>query len=230
MKENVSRVVVILARGGSKRVPRKNLQLVGNKPLVLISAEVANECGYPTFVSSDDQEILDLKYPEKVTVYKRSAAHSGDLATSEEAILEIADHFSWANETEIILLPPTSPLRTAQHLKLFIEEWEKASQLHGYDQAISVLATKQDLWRLNGSSPSRIRNEISGSIQSRRSQERDDLFVETSAVYLSKLQTLRNGHKFTEGTVALIPLPKIASIDIDDFDDLVIARALYEKC
>jgi CMP-N,N'-diacetyllegionaminic acid synthase len=227
--QNVSRVVVILARGGSKRIPRKNLQLVGDKPLVMISAEVATASGYQTFVSSDDQEVLGLAYPENVTIHRRSDKISGDLSTSEEAILEIADYFAWSNDIEIILLPPTSPLRTTEHLNYFIEEWEKLSLMSNYEQAMSVLATKQDLWSLNGHSASRIRNLIFGGNQSRRSQEREDLYIETSAIYLSKLETLRSGFKFTEGKIALIQLPKVASIDIDDFEDLLIARTLYEN-
>ena len=229
MEQRASRVVVILARGGSKRIPRKNLQLIGKKPLVLICAEVASASGYQTFISSDDQEILGLKYPENVTMFQRSNHLSGDLSTSEEAILEIADRFSWQDETEIILLPPTSPLRTSEHLSFFIQEWEKVSRESNYDQAISVVATKQDLWVQNGRSVSRVRNMVFGRNQSRRSQERENLFIETSAIYLSKLETLRKGLKFTEGRIALIPLPKIASIDIDDFEDLSIARALHEN-
>ncbi len=229
MNQKVSRVVVILARGGSKRIPRKNLQLVGDKPLVLISAEVAVASGYQAFISSDDQEILNLKYPDNVITHERSKENSGDLSTSEEAILEIAECFAWSNEIEIILLPPTSPLRTTEHLNYFIEEWEKVSPMSNYEQAMSVLATKQDLWSLTEQSATRVRNLFFGGNQSRRSQEREDLFIETSAIYLSKLDTLRRGLKFTEGRIALIPLPKIASIDIDNLEDLSIARALYES-
>lgn len=228
MKENASRIVVILARGGSKRVPRKNLQLVGDKPLVLISAEVATDCGYQTFISSDDQEILNLAYPKNVTTYERSSELSTDASTSEDAILEIAEYFSWSDNVEIILLPPTSPLRTSEHLNQFIKKWEELSLKFDYDQAMSVVATKQDLWSFDGKSATRIRNLVFKGVQSRRSQEREDLFIETSAIYLSKLEALRRGVKFTEGRIALISLPKIASIDIDDFEDLQIARWLYE--
>ena len=227
MENCLSRVIVILARGGSKRVPRKNLQLVGDKPLVLISAEVGSASGYKTFISSEDHEILSLAYPNNVTTFRRSHALSGDFSSSEEAIIEIADYFSWKDEVEIVLLPPTSPLRTLEHLNIFIKEWEKVSLNSDFDQAISVVATKQDIWALNGTTPSRVRDQIFGTNQSRRSQERENLFVETSAIYLSKLRVLRKGFKFTESKCALIPLPKIASIDIDDLEDLMIARALY---
>lgn len=229
MENRKSRVVVILARGGSKRIPRKNLQLIGGKPLVLLSAEVGSSSGYKTFISSEDQEILSLAYPDNVTPFQRSNALSGDLSSSEDAIIEIADHFLWGDEVEIILLPPTSPLRTSEHLNFFIEEWEKVSLNSDFDQAMSVVATKQDIWTLNGSTASRVRNQVFGANQSRRSQERENLFVETSAIYLSKLKVLREGFNFTASKIALIPLPKIASIDIDDLEDLVIARALYEN-
>jgi CMP-N,N'-diacetyllegionaminic acid synthase len=228
MKQRASRVVVILARGGSKRIPRKNLQLIGEKPLVLISAEVAVASGYRAFISSDDREILNLVYPDNVVIHQRSDDLSEDSSTSEEAILEIANHFSWSNDMEVILLPPTSPLRTTEHLNYFIEEWERLSSVSHYDQAMSVLATRQDLWSLDGKSAFRIRDQIFGRTESRQSQERVDLFIETSAIYLSRLGTLRRGLKFSEGKIALISLPKIASIDIDEFDDLMIARALYE--
>ena len=217
---------VVLARGGSKRIPRKNLQEIRGVPLVVLASQVGVDAGIQTFVSSDDTEILDLKYHPSVTLYRRSSQTALDDSSSEAAVLELADNLKWDDETEIVLLPPTSPMRTSSHLTDFLLMWKREFEPKGYNQALSVALTKQDFWTISEDSAVRVRNVLLKRDESRRSQEREPLFIETSAIYLTKLSLLRRGKGFTDGKLALIPLPKIAAIDIDDLEDLEIASIL----
>lgn len=225
----VHRVAVVLARGGSKRIKEKNLQKIGGIPLAVMATDVGVKAGLPTYISSDDEKILNLKYSPAVQIVKRSTDTARDDSSSEAAVLELANKFAWDDETEIVLLPPTSPLRTEKDVLDFLFQWSNELEPLGYNQAMSVLATKQDLWRLSDQSVVRVRNLISKQNESRRSQEREPLYIETSAIYLSKLGILKDGKGFTDGKLALIPISKIASLDIDEYEDLSLARKIYES-
>ena len=104
---------LILARGGSKRVPRKNLRLLGGRPLIvwtLIAARSANLIDR-LVVSSDDEEILAVARRWKADALQRPPEMATDAATSYPAILHALD--SYDGHERLCLLQPTSPFRTA---------------------------------------------------------------------------------------------------------------------
>lgn len=114
-------LALIPARGGSKGVRRKNLRMVGGKPLLeytLTSAQ-RSELVDKTYVSSEDQEILELATSLGATPVQRPA----DLATDESSAIEVVQHFiEWlpeelrSQDPTIVYLQPTSPLRTSTHI------------------------------------------------------------------------------------------------------------------
>jgi CMP-N-acetylneuraminic acid synthetase len=222
------RVAVVLARGGSNRLPKKNLLELSGKSISVIATEVGVVAGLSTYISSDSLEILGLEYSAEVVKSLRPNEFAQDDSSSEEAVLELAGKYNWSDETEVVLLPPTSPLRTAAHLETFLRIWDSEYVPKGYEQAISVVRSNQDFWGMKDNDSYRIRNVLLGKIASRRSQERESFFMETSAINLSKLSKLRSGAGFTDGKLALIELPKISAIDIDDLEDFEIAKKLFE--
>jgi CMP-N-acetylneuraminic acid synthetase len=224
----LNRVAVVLARGGSNRLPKKNLLELSGKSISVIATEVGVVAGLSTYISSDSLEILGLEYSAEVVKSLRPNEFAQDDSSSEEAVLELAGKYNWSDETEVVLLPPTSPLRTAAHLKTFLRIWDSEYVPKGYEQAMSVVRSNQDFWAVRENDSYRIRNVLTGKIASRRSQEREPFFIETSAIYLSRLSKLRRGAGFTDGKLALIELPKISAIDIDDLEDFEIAKKLFE--
>jgi CMP-N-acetylneuraminic acid synthetase len=222
------RVAVVLARGGSNRLPRKNLLKLSGKSITVIATEVGVAAGLSTYISSDSTEILNLEYSAEVVKSLRPDELAQDNSSSEAAVLELGEKYNWSDETEVILLPPTSPLRTVRHLESFLSIWDSEYAPKGYEQAMSVVRSNQDYWGVRDNDSYRIRNVLLGKNASRRSQEREPFFIETSAIYLSRLSKLRSGAGFTDGKLALIELPKISGIDIDDLEDFEIAKKLFE--
>lgn len=122
MNKAMEILAVIPARGGSKGIPKKNIKLLAGKPLIAYTIEEAKKSKYITriILSTDDKEIVEVakKYGAEVP-FLRPAEISGDLATDVEFLNHALNFLKQKEnyEPEIILrLPPTSPLRTAQHI------------------------------------------------------------------------------------------------------------------
>ena len=113
---------LIPARGGSKGIPHKNIKLLNNKPLIQYSIEVARKLASDEdiCVSTDDEEIirvtesLGLKVP-----FVRPAEYATDTATSNDVILHALRFYEERGVLYdiVVLLQPTSPLRTVEHVK-----------------------------------------------------------------------------------------------------------------
>lgn len=118
----MSAVAIILARGGSKRIPRKNIRLFHGRPIIAYPIAAAQESGCfdEVMVSTDDAEIADVARGCGAQVpFFRSAKNSNDTAGSDEAMVEVITkyrelgrHFTYACG-----LYPTAALVTADHLQ-----------------------------------------------------------------------------------------------------------------
>ena len=229
MVHNESRICIVLARSGSKRVNKKNLQLVNNKTLVEHALICCTNNGIKTILSSDSEEILDVAQSDLVICHKRSAITSNDSASSESAIVEILNEFKIPLDTEIILIPPTHPLRTSKDLHYFLDQWELLGEPNGFNQAISVLSMQNDFWYEKNEKLNRVRDEIFENKEPRISSERNKIYLETSAVYLSSAEILYSGRSLVDGNIFPIELSRFAAFDIDEDEDLEIVQKLMEK-
>ena len=229
MDINESRICVILARAGSKRLPHKNLQKINGKTLVEHAINCCIENKITTIVSSDSNEILDHIKSKAVICHKRSDVNSNDSTSSEQAILEVLKFYNISSNTEVLLIPPTNPLRKAEDLKFFINQWEIMAKPNGYKQAFSVLSLKNDFWYQNEGSIKRVRDIIFKTIEPRFTNRRENIFLETSAIYLTYAEVLYSGLSLVGSNPFPIELSKIASIDIDSEVDLEIARKLMAE-
>lgn len=115
-------IAIITARGGSKRIPRKNIKEFCGKPIIAYSIEQALKAKVfdEVMVSTDDEEIRDiaLQYGAKVP-FMRSERTSGDNVMTYEVLLEVLDEYKKRNmEFEFMCcIYPTAPLITADNLK-----------------------------------------------------------------------------------------------------------------
>jgi CMP-N-acetylneuraminic acid synthetase len=229
MEVKDSRICVILARSGSKRLPKKNLQKINGKTLIEHAIDCCTNNSITTIVSSDSNEILDQIKSINVITHKRSSLNSDDKASSEQALVEVLKFYDISPDTEVLLIPPTNPLRKAEDLSYFINQWEVNGKPNGYDQAFSVLSLQNDFWYQNESKIQRVRDVIFKKVEPRVSFKRMNIFLETSAIYLTYAHLLYGGLSIVESNPYLIELSRLASIDIDSEMDLKIARKLMEE-
>lgn len=122
----MKKIAMITARGGSKRIPRKNIKEFCGKPILAYSIEAALESGVfdEVMVSTDDEEIAQVaqKYGAKVPFY-RSRETSNDYATTNDVISEVLREYEKLGEHFEVAccIYPTAPFVTADRLKEAVE-------------------------------------------------------------------------------------------------------------
>jgi CMP-N-acetylneuraminic acid synthetase len=174
-------LAVIPARGGSKRLPRKNVLDLAGKPLIAWTIEAAKQSKYIDHfvVSTDDQEITDVSKQFGAEVLTRP----GELATDTASSVDVVLHSINAQQKQydyVILLQPTSPLRTAQHIDEAIELlFEKNA-----NAIISVCETDHSpLWSNTLHEDGNMDNFIREEVKGKRSQDLPTYYRLNGAIF-----------------------------------------------
>lgn len=225
--KNKTFLAIIPARGGSKRLPRKNILDLQGKPLIAWSIEAALKSGYidRVIVTSDDEEILQIAKQYGSDTIKRPNELSSDTATSFDAIkhtIENVEHFDY-----IVLLQPTSPLRTSQHIDEAIE------QLHdkNADAIISICEMDHSpLWSNTLPDDGNMSSFLRDEVKNKRSQDLDIYYRLNGAIYICKTDRLLDEKSFfIENDIYAYKMGRKSSIDIDEEIDFIIADSLIKS-
>lgn len=227
MHSNKKFLAVIPARGGSKRLPRKNILDLAGKPLIAWTIEAALGSTYidETVVSSDDAEILSIAYRCGAKTLQRPDELATDTATSFDALKHAIEHSEPCDY--VVLLQPTSPLRTYRH----IDEAIELLMSKNADALISVCETDHSpLWSntlpQSGSMDHFLRDEV----KNKRSQELEKYYRLNGAIYICKTDILLDQKTFfLEKNVFAYIMDRKSSVDIDESEDLLLAEILIHK-
>ena len=221
-------VIVVPARGGSKRLPGKNISLLGGKPLLIHTLEQAVSLGrdVEVFVSTEDEQIASLvrDYPE-VNLIMRPDELASDTATTESVLLHVLDKISESGLSPewLMTLPPTSPFRSATTIRHFIDVALDCGD--NIDCVMSVTETRGDFWFM----------DVGGRMQRmfpdapRRQQDRSPLFEENSAIYVSRTKALRETKFILGKSVKGIKISSLEGFDINSIEDLKVAESLFSN-
>lgn len=217
-------VAIIPARGGSKQIPRKNLERVGGVPLVAraVHAARAAACFDLVVVSTDDDEIAAVAEEAGARVVRRPAELSGDTAASEAAILHALDELERDGERfEIVaFLQATSPFLPSAALAGAVGDVRRGES----DSAFSAVETYGFLWHRGTDGTAEAINHEAGHRP--RRQDREPHYLETGAFYVFRADGFRaHRHRFF-GRIGIAPVPEETAIEIDDDAQLQAARAL----
>jgi CMP-N-acetylneuraminic acid synthetase len=202
-------VSVILARGGSKGIPRKNIVDINGKPLLYYTIEASLKSGVDaTWVSTDDEEIATIAYECGARVLKRPAKISTDKSTSESALMHFAEQVEFDH---VVFIQPTSPLLKAKYID------EGLSMTSDYD---SIFSAYIQHWtpRWTKELPSK---PIGWDPNNRpRRQDADEVYIENGSFYItSKEALLKSGVRFS-GRIGVVEMPLGESYQIDTYEDL----------
>ncbi|WP_270366273.1 acylneuraminate cytidylyltransferase [Microbacterium algeriense] len=217
-------VAVIPARGGSKQVPRKNVQRVGGVPLVERAVRTASSADGIDLVvvSTDDDEIAAIAEAAGARVVRRPAEIAGDTATSESAILHALDALEddGTPVDVVAFLQATSPFIPSDALAAAVAEVRA-------DRADSVFAAHETygfLWRDDEQGAAVAVNH--DAAHRPRRQDREPHLLETGAFYVFRADGFRESRHRFFGRIRAARVPEWTAIEIDDADQLRIARAL----
>ena len=220
---------IIPARGGSKAIPRKNLALLANKPLLAWTVEVALESASldRVVISTDDPEIAEVgkKFGAEVP-FLRPAELATDISPSLDVILH-AIH--WLDDNEkyrpdyVLLLQPTSPLRTAADIRESI----KLALAKQADSVVSVCESHQHpLWMKGVNDEGRLIDLYPQSAAPARRQDLYPVFALNGAIYLALRTFLLSERAFISDCTYAYVMPENRSLDVDTPWDLYLANLI----
>ena len=225
MFNNNKILVVIPARGGSKGIPRKNIRLLDNKPLISYTINIARCSSYvdDVVVSTDDSEIALISEKFGASVVRRSEELSSDEIPLDPVIYDamIQKEKQAFDEYDIVItLQPTSPLIKTSTLDAAIEKFEDFA----IDSVITVVDDRHLGWGFDENNQRYFPNYI----ERRNRQYLPKEFRETGAILATRRSFVHEDSRL--GTnIDLIEVSREESVDIDNYEDWWIAENYLQK-
>ncbi len=205
-------IALILARGGSKGIPNKNIMQLAGKPLLSYSIEAAKSIGLKTFVSTDSDEIASVAEQYGAICFKRDVKNARDESKSEEALIEFCSKFYFDN---LVFIQPTSPLLDGDDILAGLELYKS------YD---SVFSAYKDhwlpKWTIDG-------EPFCWNKDKRpRRQDIEPMYIENGAFYITKRDGLLTSKCRYNGNIGIYEMPFSKSFQVDTYDDIKIIESL----
>lgn len=221
-------VTIILARGGSKNIPKKNIIDFCGKPLIAWSIQQAMKVkeNSGVWVSSDDKKILSIAKKYGANVIIRPKKLATDYSTSESGWIHAIKKIERVTKMNIDLvvgMQPTSPVREPSDIRKGIRIFQK----YRYDSMFSASEIGDFLiWTRNK------KNQLIGvnhDIKKRtRRQEFPTQYVENGSFYIFKPEILMKSKKVLSGQIGIIETEFWKSFEIDDVSDIEFCETLMK--
>ncbi len=219
---------LILARGGSKRLPGKNVKPLCGKPLVAWSVEAAVACPAitTTVVSTDSQAIADAALAAGARVpFLRPEALAQDKSTSADAALHALDALEAQGEAfdAVLLLEPTSPLRASTDLpgvtRVLAERWDDVDAVVSVGR---VHLEQPDVMKRLGDDGLLSAWVVEGGAPA----DGASAWFPYGVAYLVKTEALRKYRSFYPPRVAGYPIARWQNYEVDDLFDFLCIESI----
>lgn len=219
---NSKTIAIIPARGGSKRLPGKNVLSLGGIPLLAHSiryAQANSSSIDEVYVSTDDAAIKEVALAYGAKVIDRPVALSGDLEPTLSSLQHVLKTIDEVVGT-VVLLQPTNPLRPvdllSQCFQIFVER-----QL---DSLFTVTQNHHKLGKITNNQFVPFNYELG-----QRSQDLAPLYFENGLLYITKATTILEGSIISETAYPFVVNDIVATVDIDTKEDFDYAAYLYNR-
>ncbi len=215
-------LAIIPARGESTRIKNKNIKIFNKKPLIAWTIKAALQSKFidDVYVTSENENILKLSKKYLAKTIKRPKILSNSIIMPEEAIkhayLKINKNYDY-----IVILQPTSPLRTVKDIDGAVNKIIKKKA----DSLLSVFKAHAFLWKKS-------RNyyiSTNYDYNKRPRSQESELFQENGAIYITKPKILLKKNNRLGGKIATYCQDFWKSIDIDNLEDFRVAEILQKK-
>ena len=225
---SIKRLAVITARGGSKRIPKKNIREFCGRPIIGYSIQAAKDAGVfdIVMVSTDSEGIADIAKKEGAEVpFLRSEATSGDFATTSDVILEVLLEYEKKGILfdEVCCIYPTAPFVTGEKLKEAVAILEDKK----YDSVMPVTPFSFPPLRgmvMDG-------NKISykwEKYEDYRSQDLETIYHDCGQFYVLDVEIFKQTKKLVTKNTGAIEISEMEMQDIDNEIDWKLAELKYE--
>jgi N-acylneuraminate cytidylyltransferase/CMP-N,N'-diacetyllegionaminic acid synthase len=220
-------IALIPARGGSKGLPGKNIRLLAGKPLIQYAIDVALACPLidTVYVSTDDPGIADLAVAGGSQL---SPLRPHELATDTASAMDVVRHFlAWYEQHQdepintLVLLQPTSPLRTVEHVMealLLYQELQSANT-----SVVSVTPIKPLAWQASIADDGQLAFYQQQANTNRQIQPIN--YQLNGAIYIAPPACYQTDQLLTAPVYPYVMPPEV-SVDIDTLADFLLAESL----
>ncbi|MBP3278070.1 MAG: pseudaminic acid cytidylyltransferase [Butyrivibrio sp.] len=221
-------LAMITARGGSKRIPRKNIKEFNGKPIIAYSIEAALKSGAfdEVMVSTDDEEIADIarKYGASVPFF-RSEKTSNDYATTVDVIDEVVrEYHSRGKDFDVFAcIYPTAPFITADKLKEAVDKLSASDA----DSLIPVVRFSYPPQRAMEIRDGRLVFRQPENL-SKRSQDLEPHYHDAGQFYVVKTESFLKNKGIMVGQILPMELSELEVQDIDNEVDWKLAEMKYK--
>ena len=221
-------IAIIPARGGSKRIPRKNIKSFCGKPIIAYSIEAALESNIfdEVMVSTDDKEIAEIasSYGAKVPFF-RSPEMSSDTAMTVPVLLEVLGEYKkCGKEYDLVCcIYPTAPFINSARLCESMNKLEECKA----DSVLPVVKYSYPPQRALIIRENKLKMVYPENYNV-RSQDLEPIYHDAGQFYFLKIETLKNEQTLYCGYSIPIILPEVEVQDIDNEEDWNIAEMKYQ--
>ncbi|MCF7810474.1 acylneuraminate cytidylyltransferase family protein [bacterium] len=230
-------LAIIPARGGSKSVPRKNIKLLGGKPLIAYAIQEAAKSKYINrcIVSTEDQEIADisLKFGAEVpTLRPRELAedHVKDLPVFQHLLSWLADNENYRPDF-VVHLRPTAPLRTVEHIDKGIEILMSSPDTDAVRSVCPAAQHPLKMWRVDdGKLVSYVPSSVYG-IEEAYNHPRQKLppaYIQNGSVDVIRTSVILEQNSMSGKNIKALVMEESESVNIDSPMDWAMAEILIK--
>lgn len=215
-------IAIIPARGGSKRLPQKNIKLLDGVPLLSFSilfAQANNEIIDEIYVSTDDEDIKNIALKYGAKVIDRPKDISGDLEPTVSALKHALKNIDSEVEN-VILLQATNPIRPENLLKEAFEIYNEKN----CDSLFTVSRNHKKFGKITSQKFIPYNYKIG-----QRSQDIEPLYFENGLLYITKASLILENIIISEDAFPFEIDHIFANVDIDTQEDFDYAKYLYHK-
>lgn len=224
----MSMLAIITARGGSKRIPKKNIKPFAGKPIILYSIEAALQCGLfeEVMVSTDSEEIAQIALQAGAKVpFMRSEKTANDYATTRDVLLEVIERYEQEGKRfdRICCIYPTNPFITPERLKeagdAFVE-----SKADGLTPVVAFSYPPQRGFYINDERLEWVQPEHYAT----RSQDLPKMYHDVGQYYFYNVEAFLREDFVTNSCIAPFVISEKEAQDIDTIEDWELAEMKYE--
>ena len=215
--------IIIPARSNSKRLPGKNMKVLGDKPLIQYSIDFALKhfSGETIWVNSDDLQIIKFAKQKGIRTLLRPKELATDFSSTADVLKFQVNYFKEKNIAcdAIILLQPTNPFREDDLLKEALSNFQKRER----NSLATFSVSEKKLGKIENNSfiPT---NYVPGQ----RSQDLEKSYFENGLLYITKCDSILEGKVITEDVYPIICDTLEATVDIDYSEDFIFAESLLK--
>lgn len=215
-------IAIIPARGGSKRLPNKNIKQLGEHPLIahsIMFAQKNNTIIDDIYVSTNDAKIKKIALKFGAKVIDRPEAISGDFEPTVSALKNVLENIT-DKVSNVILLQPTNPLRPSNLIVDAFQDYQTGN----YDSLFTVSQNFHKFGKIINNKFIPFNYTIG-----QRSQDIEPLFYENGLLYICKAKLILENKIISESAYAKIVNHIFTNVDIDTQEDFDYAEYLIAK-